>query len=55
MHGAPDLVTRWPVLDVAAKRARLRDPFRFSTGPLAEALDAVAPAAERAAAALWRR
>lgn len=55
MHGAPDLLTRWPVLDVAAKRARLRDTVRLSSGPLAEALDAVAPAAQRAAAGLWRR
>ena len=55
MHSAPDLLTRWPVLDVAAKSRRLRDSFHLSSGPIAEALDALAPAAERAATGLWRR
>ena len=55
MDVAPDLLTRWPVLGVAAKRARLRDSFRLSPGPLAAAVDAAAPAAERAAAGLWQR
>ena len=55
MHSAPDLLTRWPVLDVATKRRRLRDSFRLSSGPLAAALDALAPPAGRAATGLWRR
>ena len=52
---APDLLTRWPVLHVAAKRARLRDSLRLSSGPLAAAIDGVEPAAERGLAGLWRR
>ncbi len=43
------------MLDVAAKSRRLRDSFHLSSGPIAEALDALAPAAERAATGLWRR
>src|SRR5712691_5983338 len=55
MHSAHDLRTRWPALDVAAKRARLQDTFQFSSGPLREAVAAAANEAERAAAGLWRR
>jgi glucose-6-phosphate isomerase len=55
MHSAHDLLTRWPALDVAAKRARLQNSLRLSTGPLTNALHASAAAAERAAAGLWRR
>src|SRR4051794_14333104 len=54
MHSAHDLLTRWPVLDASAKRARL-DTFRFSAGPLESALNANATTAERVAAGLWRR
>src|SRR5260221_7119244 len=32
MHSAHDLLTRWPALDVAAKRARLQDTFQISSG-----------------------
>lgn len=55
MHGAHDLLTRWPALDVAAKRARLQKTFQLSAGPLANALRTRADATERAAAGLWRR
>ena len=55
MHSAPDLLTRWPALNLAAKCARLRTTFHLSSGPLTEALDVNTPAAERAAAGLWRR
>jgi len=55
MHSAHDLLTRWPALDVAAKRARLQDTFQLSPGPLRDVAAASAEAAERAAAGLWRR
>ena len=55
MHSAHDLLTRWPALDVAAKRARLQDTFQLSPGPLRDVGAASAEAAERAAAGLWRR
>src|SRR5688572_21424139 len=55
MHSAHDLQTRWPALDVAAKRARLQDTFQLSPGPLRDVAAASAEAAERAAAGLWRR
>ena len=54
MHKVHDLLTRWPALNVSAKRARLKDTLRVAPGPLAETLSARAPAAERAAAGLWR-
>ena len=63
MHSAHDLLTRWPALDVAAKRARLQDTFQFSSGDQRHqrqerddfsARD-VYSAAERAAAGLWHR
>jgi transaldolase / glucose-6-phosphate isomerase len=50
-----DLATRWPTLDVAAKRARLHDSFRSFPGPLADALTAQKEKAELAAAGLWSR
>jgi glucose-6-phosphate isomerase len=55
MHSAPDLLTRWPVLDASAKRTRLQETVHFAAGPLQDALNADAVAAERACAALWRR
>jgi glucose-6-phosphate isomerase len=55
MISAHDLLTRWPALDVAGRRARLHNTLRMSPGPLASALPAQQPAAERAAAGLWRR
>src|SRR6476660_4977185 len=55
MHSAHELLTRWPALDVAAKRARLQDTFHLSPGSLREVCAATADAAERTAAGLWRR
>jgi glucose-6-phosphate isomerase len=56
MFSARDpLLTRWPALDVAARRARLQDSFQFSAGPLNDTLMANGGGAERAAAALMRR
>ena len=61
MHSAHDLLTRWPALDVAAKRARQQDTFQFFPGdrrqerPLGDAVAADADAAARVAAGLWRR
>ncbi len=61
MHSAHDLLTRWPALDVAAKRARLQDTFHFSpgedrqTGPLAAVWAASTDDARHAMAGLWHR
>jgi len=55
MRSAHDLLTRWPALDVAAKRARLQDTFQLSSDPLRDVYTASEKAAERAAAGLWRR
>jgi glucose-6-phosphate isomerase len=53
MHSAHELMTRWPALDVAAKRARLNNSLHLSPG-LAGALASATAAAERAARGLWR-
>ncbi len=53
MHSARDLMTRWPALDVAAKRARLQDSLRFAPGPLHDLIAATSITAEQAAGALW--
>jgi glucose-6-phosphate isomerase len=53
MLSAHELMTRWPALDVAAKRARLNNSLHLSPG-LAEACARSSAAAERAAAGLWR-
>jgi glucose-6-phosphate isomerase len=53
MRSAHELMTRWPALDVPAKRARLNNSLHLSPR-LAEAVASSTPAAERAAAALWR-
>jgi glucose-6-phosphate isomerase len=56
MFSARDLLlTRWPALDVAAKRVRLHDSFQLSAGPLTDTITANADAAERAAAGMARR
>jgi transaldolase / glucose-6-phosphate isomerase len=49
-----DLLTRWPALDVVAKRTRLQGRFHCSPGPLADALNAFRDQAEQASAGLWR-
>ncbi len=55
MHSADDLLTRWPALDVAAKRARLQQSLHFTPGPLADQVAALQDEAQRAAVGLWRR
>jgi glucose-6-phosphate isomerase len=55
MHSAHDLLTRWPALDVSAKRARLQQSLHLTPGPLTDILSASTPDAERAAGAVWRR
>jgi glucose-6-phosphate isomerase len=53
MHSAHDLLSRWPALDVAAKRARLQDTFQLPAG---EQYDrTIVDVAARAATGLWRR
>lgn len=54
MHSASDL-TRWPALDLAAKRARLQNTLRLTPGSLRDTLSATTAAADRAAGGLWRR
>ena len=53
MQSAHELLTRWPALDVAAKRARLHHSLHVPTG-LAEILSRSTAVAERAASGLWR-
>ena len=55
MHSAHERLTRWPALDIAAKRARLQNSLHLSPGAIADALDGSAEVAGRAAAGLWRR
>src|SRR6476469_1414139 len=55
MRSAHDILTRWPVLDASAKRARLQQTFHVTPGPLDTAIKEAAAAAERAAAGVWRR
>ncbi len=54
MQHAADLLTRWPALQVAAKRDRLRRGLRVSPGPIANRVRADTASAQRAAAAMWR-
>src|SRR5260221_10778374 len=53
MLSAHELMTRWPALDVAAKRARLNNSLHLSPG-LAEAVAGPMALAERAASGMWR-
>ncbi len=53
MHNAHELTTRWPALDVAAKRARLANSLHPSPG-LAESVSGATAAAEVAARGLWQ-
>src|SRR5438093_286697 len=55
MFSAHDLLTRWPALDVAAKRVRLQQSLHLAPGPLADIVSASTTAAETAAGALWQR
>jgi glucose-6-phosphate isomerase len=53
MHSAHELNTRWPALDVAAKRTRLDRSIHLSSG-LADSLSSSIAAAEHVAAGLWK-
>jgi glucose-6-phosphate isomerase len=55
MFSAHELLTRWPALDVTAKRARLLHSLHLSAGPLAGTMHASVDAAARAANGLWKR
>ncbi len=55
MQHAADLLTRWPALEVAVKRDRLRRSLRIAPGPISARVHADTAAAQRAAAAMWRR
>ncbi len=55
MYSAHDLLTHWPALDVASKRARLHQSVHISPGPLAGAFAAHSDEAQQAATGLWRR
>ena len=55
MHSAHDALTRWPALEVAAKRAGLQNSLHLSPGSIADALNGSAEVAGRAASGLWRR
>jgi len=54
MLSSHELLTRWPALAVAEKRARLQSSLRLSPGPLAGTLAASADVAARAATGLWK-
>ena len=53
MHSAHELLTRWPALDVAAKRARLYNSLHLSPD-VGEAVANSTTTADRAAQGLWR-
>jgi len=55
MHSAHDLLTRWPALDVAAKRARLQQSLHLSAGPLNSTFTNAIDEAQQAATRLWQR
>jgi glucose-6-phosphate isomerase len=55
MDITPDVLTRWPALDVPAKRARLDRSVKLSAGPLAESVNRSAEIAAHTADGLWRR
>ncbi len=55
MQNGPDLLTRWPALEVADKRTRLQRSLHLSPGPVSDRLQADSATAARAAAAMWRR
>jgi transaldolase/glucose-6-phosphate isomerase len=55
MQNGSDLLTRWPALEVAVKRARLQRSLHLSPGPVSARLRGDSATAARAAAAMWRR
>ena len=54
MLSSHELLTRWPALEVAEKRARLQSSLHLTTGPLGDTVRASADRAARAAAGLWK-
>jgi glucose-6-phosphate isomerase len=55
MRDTSDLLTRWPALGVDVKRNHLRRSLSLAPGPIASRVQTDAPAAHRAATAMWRR
>jgi glucose-6-phosphate isomerase len=55
MQTGPDLMTRWPALDVTAKSARLAGTCHVEPGDLRDAISTSAGSAARAGEQLWRR
>src|SRR3989442_961533 len=55
MPGAHDRLSRWPALDVQARRAGLQHSFRLRPGPFAQPWARRIAEVNAAAAALWRR
>ena len=55
MQSVDDLVTRWPALNLSARRARLDSSLQVSAGPLANDVTRAADTAARVAEGLWRR
>jgi transaldolase/glucose-6-phosphate isomerase len=55
MDSAQDMLTRWPALEVSARRVRLDSSLQLSAGPLANDLNRSAEVAARAAGGLWKR
>src|SRR6185503_19248943 len=55
MPQTQDLLTRWPALDVSARRARLDRSLQVSAGPLVNSLKSSDEVAARAADGLWKR
>ncbi len=50
-----DLTTRWPELDLSARRSRLQHSLALHPGRLTAAIAGVLPSATRAAGGLWTR
>ena len=55
MPGAHDLLSRWPALDVKARRVRLQDALHVFPGTLTDALTNHRRTVDAAVEALWRR
>ena len=55
MHSTRDVLTRWPALDIATRRARVQHSLHVSPGPILDTLNGAAEVAGRAASGLWRR
>ena len=55
MANAPDLLTRWPALEVSARRDALKNSLQSFPGALAAAVESHQWAAIRAVTGLWQR